>query len=198
MTTRTLVGLASVWLLAAIALRAQQPATPPSQPTFRAATELIAIDATVVSDRGEPVADLTPEDFVLTIDGKPRRVVSAQFIKQDPPGRPPTLAGRRLPFSTNESAVGGRLVLIVFDLEGIGVGGGRGATVAASRFLDQLASADRVGVLAFPNGASIDFTTDREKVRQTMMRVVGRGSFFVDGTYSIGLSISKASDRPML
>ena len=74
MTTRTLVGLASVWVLAAITLRAQQP---PAQPTFRASTELIAIDATVVNDRGEPVANLTPVDFVLTIDGSPRRVVSA-------------------------------------------------------------------------------------------------------------------------
>jgi VWFA-related protein len=195
MTRRTLVGLASVWMLAATVLRAQQPAAPPSQPTFRAATELIAIDATVVTDRGEPIADLTPDDFVLTIDGSPRRVVSAQFIKQDPPGPAPTLAGRRLPFSTNESAVGGRLVLIVFDLEGIGVGGGRGATVAASRFLDQLASADRVGVLAFPNGASIDFTTDREKVRQTLGRVVGRGQFFTDGIYQIGLSEAFDVDR---
>ena len=195
MTTRTLVGLASVWVLAAITLRAQQPPTPPAQPTFRASTELIAIDATVVTDRGEPVAGLTPEDFVLTIDGSPRRVVSAQFIKQDPPGPAPTLAGRKLPFTTNESAVGGRLVLIVFDLEGIGVGGGRGATVAASRFLDQLAGADRVGVLAFPNGASVDFTTDREKVKQTLTRVVGRGSFFTDGIYSIGMSEAFDIDR---
>ena len=122
-------------------------------------------------------------------------MVSAQFIKQDPPGPPPTLAGRKLPFSTNESSVGGRLVLIVFDLEGIGVGGGRGATVAASRFLDQLAAADRVGVLAFPNGASIDFTTDREKVKQTLMRVVGRGHFFADGIYNIGLSEAFDVDR---
>ncbi len=104
MTTRTVAGLRrSLAARPRSALRAQQPATPPSQPTFRAATELIAIDATVVTDRGEPVADLTPEDFVLTIDGKPRRVVSAQFIKQDPPGPPPTLAGRKLPFSTNEA-----------------------------------------------------------------------------------------------
>lgn len=195
MTTRTLVGLASVWVLAAITLGAQQPQTPPAQPTFRASTELIAIDATVVNDRGEPVANLTPVDFVLTIDGSPRRVVSAQFIKQDPPGPAPTLAGRKLPFTTNESAVGGRLVLIVFDLEGIGVGGGRGATVAASRFLDQLAGADRVGVLAFPNGPSVDFTTDRDKVKQTLMRVVGRGSFFADGIYSIGLSEAFDVDR---
>lgn len=177
------VGLAGVALVAAsLGLDAQQPpAAPPSQPTFRATTELIAIDATVVDERGAPVADLRPEDFELRIDGSPRRVVSAQFIKQDPPGPPPTLAGRRLPFTTNEAAVGGRLVLLVFDLEGIGVGGGRGATVAATRFLEELTAADRVGVLAFPNGANVDFTTDREKVKQALMKVVGRGSFFEIG-----------------
>ncbi len=177
---------------------AQQPPAPPDQtarPTFRAATELIAIDATVVDSRGEPISDLTPEDFTLTIDGTPRRVVSAQFIKQDPPGPPPTLAGRKLPFSTNEGAVGGRLVLIVFDLEGIGVGGGRGASNAASEFMNQLAPGDRVGVLAFPNGANIDFTTDRERVRQTLSKVVGRGSFFMDGIYNVGLSEAFDIDR---
>jgi VWFA-related protein len=195
MTARTLVGLASIWVLVSGAIGAQQPPAPPAQPVFRASTELIAIDATVVNDRGEPIADLTPEDFVLTIDGKPRRVVTAQYIRQDPPGPAPTLAGRKVPFTTNEAAVGGRLVLIVFDLEGIGVGGGRGATVAASRFLDQLAAADRVGVMAFPNGPSVDFTTDREKVKQTLMRVVGRGSFFSDVTYNIGLSEAFDIDR---
>ena len=194
MTTRTLV-LGSVLVSATLGAQAQQAPTPPAQPTFRASTELIAIDATVVTDRGEPVADLTADDFVLSIDGTPRRVVAAQFIKQDPPGPAPTIAGRKLPFSTNESSVGGRLVLIVFDLEGIGVGGGRGATLAASRFLDQLAAADRVGVLAFPSGANVDFTTDREKVKQTLMRVVGRGSFFTDGIYNIGLSEAFDIDR---
>jgi VWFA-related protein len=195
MTTRTRAGLTSVWMLSAMTVGAQQPPAPPAQPTFRASTELIAIDATVVTDRGEPVADLRPEDFVLTIDGSPRRVVSAQFIKQEPPGPAPKLAGRKLPFTTNESAVGGRLILIVFDLEGIGVGGGRGATVAASRFLDKLAASDRVGVLAFPNGANVDFTTDREKLKQALQRVVGRGSVFENGLYNIGLSEAFDIDR---
>ena len=196
MTSRTLV-LGSVLVSAAVMVhaQAQQPPAPPAQPTFRASTELIAIDATVVTDRGEPVADLTADDFELLIDGSPRRVVGAQFIRQEPPGPAPTIAGRKLPFSTNESSVGGRLVLIVFDLEGIGIGGGRGATLAASRFLDQLAAADRVGVLAFPSGSNVDFTTDRAKVKQTLMGVVGRGSFFTDGIYNIGLSEAFDIDR---
>jgi VWFA-related protein len=191
--TRT-SGLGLVLWLATVAA-GPSAQTPPSQPTFRAATDLIAIDATVVDERGQPVADLTPDDFTLSIDGQPRRVVSAQFIRQDPPGPAPTLAGRRLPFSTNESAVGGRLILLVFDLEGIGIGGGRGAAVAARRFLDQLTPADRVGLVAFPNGANVEFTTDRERISQALMRVVGRGTVFSIGTYSIGVREAFDIDR---
>lgn len=198
MTPLSRLAHAIAGLVAVASLSAQQPpAAPaqPSQPIFRAATELIAIDATVVNQRGEPIADLTADDFTLTIDGQPRRVVQAQFIRQDPPGPPPTLAGRRLPFTTNETAVGSRLILLVFDLEGIGIGGGRGATMAAGRFLDQLTPADRVGVLAFPNGASLEFTTDREAVKRTLMGVVGRGSFFMDGRYNVGVSEAYDIDR---
>lgn len=183
--SRTWIALAVA--ASSVALTAQEPApAQPTTPLFRAATELIAIDATVVDQRGQPIAGLTPEDFELTVDGTPRRVVSAQFIRQDPPGPVPTLAGRPLPFTTNESAVGGRLILIVFDLEGIGIAGGRGAAVAASRFLDELTPADRVGMLAFPNGANINFTTDRERVRRALQSVVGRGAIFTDGIYAIG------------
>jgi VWFA-related protein len=194
MTRTSRIGLMLAIAAAAATPSAQQP-PPPSQPTFRAATDLIAIDATVIDERGQPVADLMPEDFTLTIDGQPRRVVSAQFIRQDPPGPPPTLAGRRLPFTTNESAVGGRLILLVFDLEGIGIGGGRGAAVAAGRFLDQLTPADRVGLLAFPNGANVDFTTDRDQLRKSLMRVVGRGTVFTMGTYNIGVREAFDIDR---
>ncbi len=192
-----------VAITAAVTLSAQaqaqaqaQPQTPDTpQPTFRAATELIAIDATVVNERGEPVPNLTPEDFELTIDGNARRVVSAEFIRHEPAAPTPALAARKLSFSSNEKAIGGRLILIVFDLEGIGPGGGRDASQAAIRFLDQLSAADRVGVLAFPNGIAIEFTDDREKVKEGLMRVVGRGTYAMDSQYSVGLSEAFDIDR---
>ena len=196
-TTRLVPTLWAV-VLAAAPICAQQPpapSRPADPPIFRASTELIAIDASVVDSEGAPIADLTTDDFVLTIDGTPRRIVQAQFIRQDPPRPPAALSGRRLSFSTNEAAVGGRLILFVFDLEGIGAGGGRGAVVAASRFVDQLAPADRVGVLAFPNGATADFTADRDAAKKALMQVVGRGSVFANGTYNIGLSEAYDIDR---
>ena len=118
-TTRLVQSLWAVVLVTA-PIFAQQPPAPPrpaDTPIFRASTELIAIDASVVDSEGAPLADLSTDDFILEIDGAPRRVVQSQFIRQEPPRPPSPLSGRRLSFSTNETAVGGRLILFVFDLE---------------------------------------------------------------------------------
>ena len=37
----------------------------------------------VVDDRGKPITNLTPADFVVRIDGTPRRVVSAEWVALD-------------------------------------------------------------------------------------------------------------------
>jgi len=187
-------------LLTGVSPAAQESAQPSGQdqapPIFRASTELIAIDATVVDDTGNPVADLTAADFELLVDGEPRTVVSAEFIRQLPRER--RLVAERepeLPYSTNETLVGGRLVLIVFDLDGIGSGAGREASHAAEQFLDELSDADQVGVLAFPNGVHIDFTHDREPVRTALRQVTGRGDLRPRGEYNIGIAEAYAIDQ---
>src|SRR5262245_23501961 len=55
----------------------QQPQQPPR---FQTSVEVTPVDVTVVDDRGRPVADLTPADFNVRIDGNPRRVVSAEWV----------------------------------------------------------------------------------------------------------------------
>jgi VWFA-related protein len=192
------------WLWAAALIGAT--AAPQAQPSpqtgtsrqpfvYRTGTELVAIDTAVVNERGEPVADLAPGDFTLSIDGTPRKVVTAQFIRQDPPGPAPTMAGRKLPYSTNEASVGGRLVLVVFDLEGIAAGSGRAAANAASKFVDQLSAADRVGLLAYPSGVNAEFTTDRAAVREALTHIMGRAAHQSDGIYNIGTSEAFEIDR---
>ena len=104
--------------------------------TFRSSVDLVPVDVNVVDSNGRPVADLAAEDFALTVDGKPRRIVSAQFItvsrNTDAPEPPPTN------YSSNAAAPGGRLVLIVIDQGNIGSGRGKYAIEAASRFVARL------------------------------------------------------------
>ena len=51
---------------------------------FRSGTDVIAIDVAVTTDKGDVVPALAASDFKVEIDGKPRQVVSAEWIRQDP------------------------------------------------------------------------------------------------------------------
>ena len=42
------------------------------EPVFRAGVDLVTVDAIVVDKDGRPVTGLTADDFILTVDGKPR------------------------------------------------------------------------------------------------------------------------------
>ena len=185
------VVLPSAVLLVGIALpgpglvTAQEPQAPP--PVFRDVTELIAIDASVVDDKGAPVPDLRAAHFSVTVDGRPRRVVNAEFIRQEPlpmgerPDPHPA-------FSTNEADVGGRLVLLVFDQESLGPSTARAVAGGAADFLDQLSPVDRVGVFAFPAGQNVNFTANREIVRAALTKIAGRAITTPVSPYALGLS----------
>ena len=38
------------------------------------------VDVSIVGDDGRPVTGLTAKDFALDVDGRPRRIVSAQYV----------------------------------------------------------------------------------------------------------------------
>ena len=76
---RRLVVALAVLAVAAADPRAQAPApAPPSQapqpPTFRAGVGVVRVDVSVVDDDGEPVTDLTKDDFELREDGEIQKV----------------------------------------------------------------------------------------------------------------------------
>jgi hypothetical protein len=52
-----------------------------SIPTFRSGLDVIAVDVQVVDRDGAPVPGLGPEKFDVTINGRRRRVLSAEFIE---------------------------------------------------------------------------------------------------------------------
>jgi VWFA-related protein len=174
---------------------AQTPQSPPAtandqQPVFREGTERIVIDAAVVDKEGAPVSGLTANDFTLTIDGVPRRVLSAEFVSQSPTGTSGTAqpaTDQRPAFSSNAQAVGGRLVLLVFDLEGIATGGGRDVAKAAAEFVSLLSPGDHVGLMSFPNGPSAEFTGDRARVAAVLEKIIGRGTSLPMNIYTVGV-----------
>ena len=162
------------------------PQDPPQRPTFRSTVDLVPVDVSVVDRNGSPVPDLTVQDFTLLVDGKPRRIGSAQFISIADTAEP--APPRAVEYSSNAGAAGGRLIMLVVDAEGIGIGRGKTAFEAARRFIGTLNRADRVALIVLPGlGPQLEFTTNHALVQSMLAKAVARGNDEL-GPRRIGLS----------
>jgi VWFA-related protein len=175
----------------------QQP-PPPTPPVFRAGVEALPIDVTVVNGRGEPIRDLIAADFTVRLDGRPRRVVSAQWIAANGDAKSPAAALLPEGYVSNEQAGGGRLIVLVIDQPNIPFGDMRSMREALEAFIDRLSSGDRVAIVGFGNGAkSTSFISDHDQLKQALARLpgqqqrIGVGS----GSHDLGLATALAIDR---
>lgn len=177
----------SVLLGAAIAAQDQQA------PTFRTTVDLVPVDVSVLDRTGRPLQGLEAKDFMITVDGRPRRVASAQYIAsvRDTEATP---AGPTH-YSSNTSAAGGRMIMIAVDQANIGAGRGRVAMESARRFVERLSPADRVGLVTLPGaGPQIDFTANHALVHTMLGRIVGQDTGFM-GAYRIGMQEATEINR---
>jgi VWFA-related protein len=193
-------SLAVLLALTGVTLAAQNP-TPPQQPAqppvFRTGVELLTVDATVVDRDGRQVVDLNANEFVVEVDGTPRPVVSAEYVKLVDDSLAARAGARPAPaappsddafFSTNaRTLMPGRHIVLLVDQGNIRVGQGRGMMRSAVKFVDGLSPSDRVAMVAIPTGALVDFTTDHERVREALLSTVGQASPF-KGRFNISLS----------
>jgi VWFA-related protein len=174
-----LLVAAGALVLGGLPVHAQAPPAGGQQPpVFATGVEIVALDIAVVDKDGRPVRDLTPADFELTVDGKPRRVVSAEFISQGASDDRPVPSPPPAHFSSNERLVPGRLVLIIVDQGNIAMGQGRDVIQAAGRLLDRLGETDKVGLLSLPGPEPREeFTSNRDRIREALGRTAGRARF---------------------
>jgi VWFA-related protein len=189
--------LAAIGAAAALEARAPQqpaPAPPPAPaaatqeqtPVFRTGVEVLPVDLTVVDRDGRQVTDLTAADFQVEVDGRARKVLTAEYIKL----YDPLLVGQRRPTFDNRAAAApetaissnsgrdetpGRAVLLLVDQGNIRFGSARPVMQNALKFVDRLQPNDRIALVAVPApGELVDFTLDHAKVREAMLRVTGR------------------------
>src|SRR4051812_30072084 len=111
-------AVASAFALILVSVPHAQDAQTPS---FRAGVETLPLDVTVVDDKGQPIRDLLAADFTVRVDGRARRVASAQWVAAGTATRrsdAPVADG----FVSNEFAAGGRLIVLVVDQPNIPFG----------------------------------------------------------------------------
>ena len=141
----------------------QEAATP-----FRVSVDVVAVDVQVIDKTGRPVPDLGPEKFTVTINGRRRRVVSAERIGSEMLGE-----GERVIAASGKS-VRGRVIVLAVDCISFDATASRGVIQAISQFVKQLSPDDFVGLSAYPNGAKLDPTTDHAAVLRALNTVVGQ------------------------
>jgi VWFA-related protein len=143
----------SVLALAALALSvsAQQPE--PAQeplPRFRAGTNLVRLDAYVTAN-GQPVTDLTAEDFELFEDDQPQKVENFEVVRARDAGADTTAAPN--PSSTRDQRDAAqdpdaRVFVLFLDTWHVGLDGSARSAAPVAAFLDKVVGpGDLVGVM---------------------------------------------------
>ena len=176
MQTRGIVATCAAALLSSggPVLLAQQTGRE-QPPAFRSGIEVVTVEVGVVDKQGQPLRGLGPADFVVTVGGQKRRVVTAEFV--DVTAAQPDAASRPavVPVSTNEGGGVGRLFVFIVDQNTLEPGNARHVATAAARFFKRLTFADRSALLLMPVGPNIGFTWAHDRVREGLQRVTGLG-----------------------
>lgn len=144
----------------------------PQTPVFRGGVDVLTVEASVLDRDGKPITDLTAGDFVVTLDGRPRRVRDVRFFSDGDAEVVTSAADSPVPGPVHNSSEDGRIVVFVVDRDSIAPGNEKVVFEAASTILDGLGPADASGVLELP-GSATDLTRDHARVRAALMRMTG-------------------------
>jgi VWFA-related protein len=133
----------------------------------------VIVNVRALDNGGNPIPDLTPEDFRVLVEGERARVESVEWVTgatptpaEVPTGDPPVREGGR------EPGVPGRLIVFFFqrDLLDVRVVGLMHMVREARLFLDTLGPRDRVAILKYDYHLDLysDFTDDAERLRSIL------------------------------
>lgn len=176
---RTALSMRAGLVLAALVatLADSSPAAQaPSQPTFRASIDLIAIDVVVLDGDGRQLASLETGDFTVAVDGKPRAVVSAQYYASREALVPGASEQARPPISASPlpEHPGSNLIVFAVDVGAASPDSRRAVLATANAVLDRLPPGDRVATAIIPlRTTNLTFTDNRETAKQRLRDVNG-------------------------
>jgi len=226
---RTITATGLVWLLvfSAVAQQAPPRSQPPAQQpqddqpkvlqatkgisSFSSSTTLVVEDVTLKDKSGNPIKGLTAKDFIITEDGKPQVVKSADFqTLEETAAEPAPLAPR--PDAVAEAApkpaepavksivanqiapekLGDlkykdrRLMVMFFDMTSMPIQDQMRAQTAAQKFLKtQMTKSDLMAIITYSSDVKVveDFTDDRDKLAKDIKGlIIGEGQGFETST----------------
>ena len=157
------------------ATQSPQPGQAPGNietPVIKVTTRLVEVNVVVHNKKGEPVGDLTKDDFALFDQGQAQKILF--FSKQTsdappadlPPLAPGVVSNRYTNFTSGGAAhlapLPSSLTVILLDGLNTAFTDQHFAKQALTKFLNQLQPGDRVAIYTLTNGLHVlhDFTSD--------------------------------------
>jgi VWFA-related protein len=157
--------------------------TPPQQPVFKSASELVEVDAVVTDKSGAVVRGLTRDDFTVSEDDKPQQLVQFSYVDIPLPEPEPVPTKGVAPtvesdVSSNTHPTDSRVYVIVLD--GFHVDPSRSNVVRnqARQFVqDNLGPNDLAAVLTMGHGtANQQFTSNKSLLVAAIDQFIGQKS----------------------
>jgi VWFA-related protein len=170
-----------LWVTVPAATQQQQPPQQPPPPVFRARTDIVRLDVTVLGPDGKPVHGLTREDFTLLEDGKPREILGFGEVNiPDASTSPPWLRDVR---PDVRSALDGRVLVFILDdaqtsyrLET--ASWIRTVTRVTSEVIDRMGPQDVAAVICtYDNRCDQDFTNDHVRLKAAIARFTPKEAY---------------------
>jgi VWFA-related protein len=149
-------------------------ARPQEKPPFRSESELVTVDVVVLDKRGEPVSDLTANDFIVTEEGRPQRVQFFQPVVASEAVKTAQAPQRSYRYSTNVGAQArtGRSFVVFFDDVHLTHEQGERAKKAIEQFLaDETQAGDLISLVAPARG--LRWHARLPEGRSELLRIVG-------------------------
>ena len=159
-------------------VRAPNPPASDPAPVFRASTRLVQVSVVVHDHQGQPVRDLTKEDFALTERGKPQAISffameSADAPVTPPPALPPHIFSNAL---ADHAGVPNGVTVILLDLLNTSLFDQQAARRSLIKFLEQIQPHDRIALFALGQRSLTllhDYTTDASSLLARLEKMKG-------------------------
>jgi VWFA-related protein len=176
-----------LWCVNPIFSQAPSPPTPSDKapeiasrdttPTFNSKVNLVSVPVVVRDQKGHPIGTLKKEDFQLFDKGKLQVISRFSLEKADGRVKPMEVTATD-PDLDKDKAPGGpppasRFVAYLFDDMFTSFGDLARARIAAGKHLaESMLPADRIAVYTTSGKTMLDFTDDREKMQETMNKIM--------------------------
>lgn len=170
------------WFLAGTVVLAQTPAPNPApgadQPILRVTTRLIQLNVVAQDRHGNPVTDLTKDDFILKDAGKEQSISVFSLEREDltnatEPGPGQVLAGQKLPPGTFTNRVEqkvGAVTVILFDALNTKMTDQIPAKAQMIKYLKQMSPNDQIALYVL--GRDLRLVHDFSRSTESLIKAI--------------------------